>query len=81
MGLSDDRPFTPKSDRTSLLTSSPPCLIAYKKAVEVRSHHRSVSHYSASPQQIRYTEIRPERFWTHPNYAKDTLGDRSPRQN
>ena len=40
MGLSDDRPFTPKNDRTSLLTSSPPCLNACKKAVEARSPFR-----------------------------------------
>ncbi len=56
MRLSDDRPFTPKNDRTSLLTSSPPCLIACKKAVEVRSPFRQ---FPTNPKLARPQCDRP----------------------
>lgn len=36
----------------------------------MRSPDRTISHDSASPQPIGYTEIRPERFWTHPIMLK-----------
>lgn len=32
----------------------------------MRSPDRTISHDWASPQPIRYTEIRPEGFWTYP---------------